>query len=418
MVLATVPFPAPDGPSIAINTPTIIHCVDARRKRRWLRAAAIAVVVGAGLAWATAPYVRALALLIDISGREVSWRAWLPVRVLPVTHEDLAVPTRHGPVTGRLYRPRGGHGSSRTVLVVPGLHAEGVEEPRLHRLNARLAASGTTVLSLPLPDLRRFMVTPKSTDVIEDAARWLADERSITASGRIGLIGISFGGGLALVAAGRPSLAGKLDMAVSFGGYGDLPRVLRYLCTGVLPDGTRQPAHDYGAVMFVLHAIPYLVPADQVTPLDRAVRVFVDASMIDVSDPPRATALFREARDLGEALPEPARSVMADVSARDATRLGPRLFALAEQVGGAPDVSPERSPATIAPIFLAHGATDTIIPQTETPSLAAYFDRAPNRNGMKTEWLLTPTVSHADPTESVTVGELWKLLRFWRKIFT
>ena len=387
------------------------------KRRRWLRAAAVLLVIGAGLAWTAAPYVSALALVIDVSGREISWRRWLPVRVLPVTHEDIAVPTRHGPVTGRLYRPAGAV-AFRTVLVVPGLHAEGVEEPRLHRLSTRLAATGTNVLSLPLPDLRRFMVTPKSTDVIEDAAGWLADQRAVTPTGRIGLIGISFGGGLSLVAAGRPSLAGKLDRAVSFGGYGDLPRVLRYLCTGLLPDGTRQPAHDYGTVMFLLHALPHLVPAEQVAPLDRAVRVFLDASMVDVSNPPRAVELFRQAAELGAALPEPARSVMADVSARDATRLGPRLFTLAEQVGGDPAVSPERSPATAAPVFLAHGAADTVIPQTETPSLAAYLDRAPNRRGMKTDWLLTPAVSHADAASNVSFGELWKLLRFWKRVFT
>jgi dienelactone hydrolase len=386
------------------------------KRRRWLRVAALLLVAATGAAWLAAPYAGALAFIIDVSGRDVAWRRWLPVRVLPVDHEDITVPTRHGPVTGRLYRPRTARASSRTVMVVPGLHAEGVEEPRLHRLTTRLAGTGTTVLSLPLPDLRRFRVTPQSTDVIEDAARWLADQPAITPSGRIGLIGISFGGGLSLVAAGRPSLAGKLRMAASFGGHGDLPRVLRYLCTGLLPDGTRQPAHDYGVVMFLLHALPDLVPAEQVAPLDRAVRVFLDASMVDVSDPARAAALFRDARDLGAALPEPARSVMTDVSARDATRLGPRLLTLAEQVGGDPAVSPERSPATRAPVFLAHGAADTIIPQTETPSVAAYLDRAPNRRGMKVEWLVTRAVSHADAEERVTPGDVWKLLRFWKHV--
>ena len=385
-----------------------------RRLSLWASALVLAVAVGL---WCAAPYLNALALIVDVSGREVTWRRWLPVRVLPVDHEDVSVPTRHGPVTGRLYRPRA-RTSSRTVLVVPGLHAEGVEEPRLDRLSTRLAGTGTTVLSLPLPDLRRFMVTPRSTDVIEDAARWLADQPAITPSGRIGLIGISFGGGLSLVAAGRPSLVGKLDKAVSFGGYGDLPRVLRYLCTGLLPDGTRQPAHDYGTVMFLLHALPHLVPAEQFGPLDRAIRLFLDASMVDVSDPPRAVELFRQAGQLGAALPEPARSVMADVSARDATRLGPRLLELAEVVGGHPAVSPERSPATLAPVFLAHGAADTVIPQTETPSVAAYLDRDPRRAGMKAEWLLTPLVSHADANEKVTLSDLWKLIRLWTRIFT
>ncbi len=387
-----------------------------RVRQRWLRVAAIVFIAAALVTWLAAPYVRALAFMIDVSGQDVAFRRWLPVRMLAVDHEDITVPTRHGAVTGRLYRPRDSRASTRTVLVVPGLHSAGVEEPRLDRLSGRLAGEGMTVLSLPLPDLRRFVVTARSTDVIEDSARWLAGQRSMTPSGRIGLIGISFGGGLSLVAAGRPSLAGKLDMVVSFGGHGDLPRVLRYLSTGLLPDGAPQPAHDYGTVLFLLNALPHLVPAEQVAPLDRAVRVFLDASMVDVSDPPRAADLFRKARGLGEALPEPARSVMADVSARDSTRLGPRLLALAEGVGGNAAVSPERSPATLAPVFLVHGAADTVIPQTETPSLAAYYDRAPGREGRRTEWLLTRAVSHADATGNLTLTDVWQLVRFWKRV--
>jgi acetyl esterase/lipase len=389
-----------------------------RSRRGRLRIAALAVLVCAFAWWVAAPYLSTLAFIVDVSGVEVSWRRWLPARVLPVTHEDIVVPTRHGGVTGRLYRPEDTRASRRTVLVVPGLHAAGVEEPRLDRLASRLAATGITVLSLPLPELRRFIVSPKSTDVIEDAAGWLAGQPSISPAGQIGLVGISFGGGLALVAAGRPSLSGKLEMVVSFGGYGDLPRVLRYVSTGLLPDGTAQPAHDYGTVMFLLNAMPHLVPPDQASGLDLAVRKFVDASMVDVSDPARAAALFLEAEELGRNLPEPARSLMADVSSRDVTRLGPRLQALAEIVGGDPAVSPERSPPTRAVVFLAHGAKDTIIPQTETPSIAAYLDRAPERSGMKVDWLLTAGVSHADAAVNVSPGDVWKIIRFWKRIFS
>ncbi len=382
---------------------------------RWVRVGVVIIAAIASLVWMAAPYVSALALVIDVSGREVAARSWLPVRVQPVDATDISVATRHGAVVGRLYRPSGtARVSTRTVMVVPGLHAAGVEEPRLDRLSRRLAGEGITVLSLPLPDLRQFLVTARSTDVIEDAALWLAGQSAITSTGRIGLIGISFGGGLALVAAGRPSLAGKLDMVVSFGGHGDLPRVVRYLCSGLLPDGTRQPAHDYGTVLFLLAALPHLVPAEQVAPLDRAVRVFLDASMVDVSDPARAAALFREARDLGAALAEPARSVMADVSARDATRLGPRLLDLAEQVASDPALSPERSPATRARVFLVHGAVDTVIPQTETPALAAFLQRS---GAAEVNWLLTPAVSHADATTSVTASDVWALVRFWKQIF-
>mgnify|MGYP000013170486 CR=1 FL=1 len=386
------------------------------RTRRWLRVAAVVMAGGAALAWFATPYVKALAFIIDVSGRDVPGRRWLPVQVRPVDAETIAVATRHGAIEGRLYRPMGmTGGASRTVLVVPGLHAAGVEEPRLDRLSRRLAGEGITVLSLPLPDLRKFLVTPRSTDMIEDAALWLANQPAITPGGQIGLIGISFGGGLALVAAGRPSLANRLDRVVTFGAHGDLPRVIRYVCTGLLPDGAPQPAHDYGAVLVLIAALPHLVPPEQVAPLDRAVRVFLDASMVDVSEPARAAALFRDARDLGAALPEPARSVMADVSARDATRLGPRLVDLAERVGGHPALSPERSPAAHARVFLVHGAVDTVIPQTETPAVAAFLKRS---GASEVNWLLTPTVSHADATASVTASDVWALVRFWKQIFT
>ena len=46
------------------------------------------------------------------------------------------------------------------------------------------------------------------------------------------MMGISFSGGLSIVAAGRPSLANRVAYVFSFGGHDDLPRVLRYLCTG------------------------------------------------------------------------------------------------------------------------------------------------------------------------------------------
>jgi hypothetical protein len=205
-------------------------------------------------------------------------------------------------------------------------------------------------------------------------------------------------------------------MLMSFGGHGDLPRVIEYLCTSLLPDGTVQPAHDYGAAILLLAALPHLVPAEQVAPLEHAVRVFLDASMVDVAEPQRSALLFAEARRLGDALPEPARAIMADVSARDASRLGPRLRPLADVIGGDPGLSAERSPVTTARVFLLHGTPDPVIPQTETPTLAAFYDRSPARQGNPVEWLVTPAISHADATEAMTAADGWALVRFWTRL--
>ena len=64
----------------------------------------------------------------------------------------------------------------------------------------------------------------------------------------VGLMGISFSGGLSIVAAGRPTLRDRVAYVFSFGGHDDLPRVLRYLCTGheTRPVATVQLASSAG----------------------------------------------------------------------------------------------------------------------------------------------------------------------------
>src|SRR4030095_11209700 len=73
------------------------------------------------------------------------------------------------------------------------------------------------------------------TDTIERTAVWLSSESGLAPDHRVGMMGISFSGGLSIVAAGRPSLAGRVAYVFSFCGHDDVARVLRYLCTGVEP---------------------------------------------------------------------------------------------------------------------------------------------------------------------------------------
>ena len=95
----------------------------------------------------------------------------------------------------------------------------GIEEPRLTALANDLAGSGVMVMTIALPDLQHYQLTIKSTDVIEDAVRWMAQRPDLAPDGRVGVIGISFAGGLSIVAAGRPSIRDKVAYVVSFGGH-------------------------------------------------------------------------------------------------------------------------------------------------------------------------------------------------------
>src|SRR6266498_3246369 len=109
------------------------------------------------------------------------------------------------------------------------------------------------------------------------AGGWLALESGLALNRPVGLMGISFSGGLSIVAAGRPSLAGHVAYVFAFGGHDDLPRVLRYLCTGSEPYPAHElgvqsdrpfvlAPHDYGVAVILLGAADRVVPKAQVGP--------------------------------------------------------------------------------------------------------------------------------------------------------
>ncbi|TAK13522.1 MAG: hypothetical protein EPO35_10245 [Acidobacteria bacterium] len=371
----------------------------------------LAGLLAAGwLAWTAArPTVAAAALILDLTGQQKTLRAWLPIRAQAVTSRDFDVPARHGAIHVRLFEPAAPTGG--TIAIFPGVHGGGVEEPRMNALSRQFAANGMRVLIAPLPELRVYTIKPRSTDDVEDVSVWLAAQRDLAPTGRIGLVGVSFAGGLTLVAAGRPSLRDKLDLVAALGTHGDLPRAMAYLCTGVLPNGTAQPVHDYGSVVILLAGLHHFAPPDQIEPLRHAIVTFLDASSNDVTNPAKSAALFAEAKRLGDALPEPAREVMGWVNRRDVKTLGPKLLPYLEELGGAAALSPERSPAAMVPVFLLHGSHDNVIPYTETPNLAAYLA---SQGNPRVTSLLTPLISHANVEGAAPpFGEVWRLTRFW-----
>ncbi|HKV99356.1 MAG TPA: hypothetical protein VJN96_06015, partial [Vicinamibacterales bacterium] len=205
----------------------------------------------------------------------------------------------------------------------------------------------------------------------------------------------------------------KVQLVVSLGGHADLPRVMTFLCTGVLPDGTARTPHEYGIVLILIGALEHLVPADQVEPLRAAILTFLEASSFDQTDVPKSKELFELARARTAGLSEPARTYMQWVNDRNAKALGEKLLPLIETLGGAPALSADRSPATAVPVFLLHGATDNIIPSSETPLAAAYLAAHGNA---RVKYLLTPLLTHATLSDDVAAGDAWRLVRFWKEM--
>jgi dienelactone hydrolase len=403
--------------------------------RKLVRTALIllALLVMAGII--ALPYVDALAFIARAAAMEgpaaqiADWRAE-PFIADPI-HQ---VPTRHGLIDVRMYRPARGE-VRRAVTLVPGVHMDGIREARLVGMAEDLAASGFAVLTLASPDLQRFRITPASTDIIEDVAKWLAVQGAaldppLVRDGKIGMLGISFSGGLSIVAAGRPELRDKVSFVMSFGGHGDLQRVMRYLCSGNAPpmpplgEATKdvagaehvgiRPPHDYGVAVVLLGLADRVVPPDQVEPLRQGILTFLTASSLDMIDKPRAEIEFKRAREYEQTLAEPSRTLMTHVNNRAVDKLGPVLLPAVESVSAAGEhtsLSPERAPAPAAPVYLLHGAEDNVIPSVETVLLTNYL-----RGKTDTRAVLSGLITHAEVDKSAAAIEVWRLVGFWKDL--
>jgi dienelactone hydrolase len=339
--------------------------------------------------------------------------AFASLDAVAVEERPLIVPVGGALMRLRAYLPVT-HGRPRhTVLLVSGLHPAGIDEPRLIHLSRTLAASNVLVVTPDIPELSRFDITPRVTDRIEAAAVWLALESGFAPDSRIGLMGVSFSGGLAVVAAGRPSLQGRLRYVFSFGGHDDLRRVLDYFCVQRVGDSSDEAVppgapHDYGVAIALLAVADHLVPPAQLTDFREAMRRFLWASYLDRTDKDRAKREFAAVRALALAMPEPSATLLQYVNARDVARLGPRLRPYVDEYAEIPALSPARSPLPLAPVFLLHGKDDTVIPSAESERLAERL-----RGRSRVRLLLTDLISHADADQPAHTAEVLRLSAFW-----
>ena len=396
-----------------------------RRSKAAIVLAVLLVVFGV----VALPYLDALGFIIraaDLPGAPARVAAW---RAAAVTREDVfMVPTRAADVPARFYRPAGR--LRRTVLLMPGVHRDGINEARLVGLAEDLAATGFGVLTIAAPDLQKFKITPAVTDVIEDAVKWASAQPQYAPDGKVGLLGISFSGGLSVVAAGRESIRDRVAFVLSFGGHGDLARVMHYLCSGEVLgdlDGARKssavlgadhvqvhPPHDYGVAVVLLSLADRVVPADQVEGLSRGINGFLLASSLSMTDMAAGMSELDRLKAYADTLPEPSRSLMTYVNYRAVDKLGLILLPIADALKDHPSMpalSAERAAPPLAPVLLIHGIDDNVIPSMETVLLAEHLKGKAQVTG-----LLSGLITHAEVNRTPNLTEVWRLTRFWREI--
>jgi pimeloyl-ACP methyl ester carboxylesterase len=310
--------------------------------------------------------------------------------------QDVTMSTSQGPVRARLYVPRGIPHSPGMVLV-HGIHRLGIDEPRLVNFARAAASNGFSVMTPEVAALADYHVDGASIGTIGESAAWM-EQRSGT--GPVTVVGVSFAGGLSLLATCDPRYAPHIRALVLMGAYDNLARVARFLATSEaeFPDGRMEPykAHDYGAAVFVYSHLDQFFPETDLAVAHDALRDWLWEKPIE------AQALFPR-------LSPPSRATMEILLARQIDRLRPQLLeAIREDDSQLSAISPEgKLDALRAPVFILHGTTDDIIPSTESMWLEKDIPHTYLR-----EALITPAFSHVDPDKNAGWTDRLRLVEF------
>ena len=286
------------------------------------------------------------------------------------------------------------------VLLIHGAHFQGIHEPRIQAFARALASAGLRVITPHLEEITHHNVTPGTLNTIQQVAR-LAAHR--THYETVGVIGVSFSGSLALLAAAQeqPGAGSTKVIAnvAAVGAYVSIAHLGRWYAglDAVGPDHQLLPfkPHPYGArVLFQAHADT--VFGEHAADVKRALAFYI-------SDQPERAQAF------AATLPEPPRSDVQELVSDVPHPLSAKLLSLLEQ--HKPElaaISPEGQLATLnVPVLLVHGSDDPIVPSTET----LWLEREVPRHALR-QSLVTSAIRHAELEAKPSIAELWALVQW------
>jgi len=278
------------------------------------------------------------------------------------------------------------------------VHHLGIDEPRLMGFAAAMASCGLRVLTPELPDIKDYRVSPDSVTTIGGSVKWFAAKTD----GPVGVMGLSFAGGLALVAAADPLFHPDFKFVFAVGSQDSMDRVTEYYRTGrdVRPDGSIEvlPAHEYGPLVLEYEYLEQFVPAQDLGPIRAVLRshLYEDKEAEASASLGLNEVQKREALELMDATSAETKAKIASVIATHTTQLA--------------GVSPRGRLATLTtPVYLLHGEADNVIPSAETLWMASEL-QSEDLKAM----LVSPVLSHInlDGPKPGAMDE-WRLVHFF-----
>ncbi len=271
------------------------------------------------------------------------------------------------PVAGNpalVVRPAGDGPSWPAVFVVNGTVPEGRKLPKVRRLAEGFARAGYLVVVPDLPGLTEDKITPGTVQETARVAREVS-ERPDAEDGQVALVGVSTGATLALLAAEKATLEGRISVVAGVAPYSDIRTVVNVATTGHYRDGGGFRRHE--ADPFLSYAIARSLVAALPPGEDRRT-LSGELEGVAREDPnPLAGLRSRPAGDLGPG----AASVVRLLANEDPERFDALYGALPERVrADLRELSPLAGTGRIdAPVEVATGPRDRYFPASESYEL-------------------------------------------------
>jgi acetyl esterase/lipase len=362
-------------------------------------------VLGAGIvlcgvmAWPFAKsHLQAIAVMRKVAGQPVPWIAQALTGPVTTRDSNFEIETPAGPqqVRARLYLPHDVQ-NAPALVIFHGVHHLGIEEPRLVGFARAMASCGIRVLTPELPGIKDYHVSQDSVRMIGESVKWMAGQSEQP----VGVMGLSFAGGLALVAAEDPAYGPSFKFVVAVGSQDSMARVTEYYQTGrdVRPDRTVEvlPAHEYGPLVIEYEYLEGFLPAADLEPVRAVLRAHL------YEDPKGEAEAMQLLNDTQK------REVMDLENASLPATRDKIAAAIAAHTYEFPELSPERGlHALTTPVYLLHGEADNVIPAAETLWMA---NELPDKY-LKAA-LVSPVLSHIDLAATPGAMEEWRLVHFF-----
>lgn len=347
-------------------------------------------------------HLEAISVLDQISGRPVpALVGHLIAR--SITTQDLTIDTESGAIRSRLYLPATKGVANPNVpalIVIHGVHYLGIDEPRLEAFAAAMASCGVRVLTPELPDIKDYHIDSGSVKTIGEVTQWFAKQTGTP----VGVMGLSFSGGLSLLAAADPLYRPSFKFVFAVGSQDSMGRVAQYYRTNrdLRPNGTTEllQAHEYGPLVLEYEHVEDFVPPQDVA----IIRAVLRAHLYEDKPLEKEAAAKLDHRQKLEAL-----DLMDASSPRTRAMIAAVIAKYARQMNG---LSPEGHLAGMTtPVYLLHGQADNIIPSAETLWMASELPSVSLQ-----AMLVSPVISHLDFGPKPSAWDEWKLIHFFALI--